>query len=120
MQKTVTGRPPSGPASHRASWIGLVVERTPAGRALSSREHTATIAPVRPARRQASISCASRSSVGTATSTRPRAASRWAATAPMAVLPVPVASTAVARRPFTAATPGTGVSARVTASTASS
>ncbi|TWF92344.1 hypothetical protein FHX80_12664 [Streptomyces brevispora] len=95
------------------------MQRTPAAASSASvcSEQTATIAPARPASRQAANVCTSRSSVGTRTSTRPVRATRNAVCAPMKVLPVPHAETIVARNPAPA--DGTLPRACTAASTAS-
>ncbi|GGX46418.1 hypothetical protein GCM10010353_71290 [Streptomyces chryseus] len=97
MANTTTGPDPV----HRASWIGLVVVRTPSepSTASFSSEHTATMGVRWPTRRHAWAVCASRSRVGTVTRIRPPANDSSAHAAAVIVLPDPVADTIVPRAP---------------------
>ncbi|KFG01296.1 hypothetical protein IQ62_08495 [Streptomyces scabiei] len=83
------------------SSAGLVVNGMSAPRGSWSRawrwEHTATVVPLRPARRQDRIVWDSRSRVGSSTRTRPRGAMRAVVRAAMRVLPVPQAAITLAR-----------------------
>lgn len=102
VANTTTGPEPA----HRASWIRLVVVRTPScSRTASfSSEHTAIMGAVWPTRRHAWAVCTSRSRVGTMTRIRPSRKFSRAAEAAVIVLPDPVADTTVPRSPWT----GTG------------
>src|SRR5690606_3027642 len=97
VANTTTGPDPA----HRASWMGLVVVRTPSELSTGSfsSEHTATIGARWPTARHAWAVCTSRSRVGTVTRRRPSANDSSAHAAAMIVLPEPVADTIVARAP---------------------
>lgn len=97
VAKTTTGPLPA----HRASWIGLVVVRTPSWSRTSSlsTEQTATIGARCPTRRQDWALCTIRSSVGTMTRIRPSGKYSRAHAAVVIVLPDPVADTPMARAP---------------------
>lgn len=92
----------TGPCpAHRASWMGLVVVRTPSSFSTGSfsREHTATIKERCPMRRHIWMVCTSRSRVGTMTRIRPSRKLSSAAHAAVIVFPEPVADTPVPRTP---------------------
>lgn len=97
VANTTTGPRPA----HSASWIGLVVVRTPSCSRTSSfsSEHTATIGPWWPTLRHAWAVCTSRSRVGTMTRIRPPRKHSRAAHAAVIVFPEPVAETTVPRSP---------------------
>ena len=97
MVNTTTGPCPA----HRASWIALVVVRTPSSFSTGSfsSEHTATIGERCPTRRHAWAVCASRSRVGTITRIRQSRKFSSAAHAAVIVFPEPVADTPVPRSP---------------------